>query len=198
MAYNSLIPVATNTPATDVTSIQENFAQIKTLIDVNHGDFASSDVGKHTFVQFPQLTTGGSIPPATSSTELAIYNATNGASPALWLRLPSQTAGTVTNDIDLSTIDTSGYEAGPLKLRFKWGSNTISGGSATKAVTFSSAFDTGIINIQFSLNTAMYSTYSVEDFILALTASSVSGFTLSRNSGYTGATVGFNWLAIGY
>ncbi len=53
MAYNANIPLATDQLSQSQIDINANFQALKTLIDVNHVDFASADQGKHAKVTFP-------------------------------------------------------------------------------------------------------------------------------------------------
>lgn len=129
MSYTYNKPDATDTISSSQSVIKDNFTAIKSLIDVNHVTFGDPSEGKHSIVHFPNLTvTPGSIPAATSATEYALYSTSSG----LFLRLPSQTAGTVTLDRNI----TGGLKANPgwciwpNGIIVKWGYGNITAGSS--------------------------------------------------------------------
>jgi len=53
LAYNSAIPQATDKIKDSQSQILDNFAGIKTLVDVNHVTFDDPDQGKHKFLTLP-------------------------------------------------------------------------------------------------------------------------------------------------
>jgi hypothetical protein len=118
MAFNSLIPLATDEESQSQAQLLGNFTELDTFLTVNHTAFNTADQGKHRFVTFPLQTVVPApgptqFPPATSATEFSIYNAVNGAgSRALWLR-KTNLAGVITGDIDFTTVTTSAGLYGP-------------------------------------------------------------------------------------
>jgi len=139
MAYNASIPVVTNAPASDVSAMQENFSQIKTLVDVNHGDFASADAGKHTYVTMPTQTSL----PTISSTEWSLFTASDSQ---LYLRTDSSGAIDLTKDkaITKALKTTTGWCMLPCGIVVKWGSDSVTSGSTA---TVSLANGSGIPDI---------------------------------------------------
>jgi len=126
MAYTYNKPDATDTISSSQSVLKDNFIAIKQLVDVNHATFGDPSEGKHNIVHFPALTvTPGSIPAATLATEYAIYSTSNG----LFIRPPSQAAGTVTADANITgaTKASPGWCYLPCGIIMKWGSGTISG-----------------------------------------------------------------------
>lgn len=154
MSYSTSRPNKNNAPATDVQQIQDNFIAIKTSFELNHAAFNLTDEGKHTFVQFPQLTVTGSIPVATSATEYAIYNKTDGVNPALYIRPPSQVAGTITNDINITSSikTTTGWYRLPCGIIAKWGTGTVTPGATA---TIALANGSGVPNITTMLSVSV-------------------------------------------
>lgn len=133
MSYSNTRPNPLSSPALDVQQTQDNFAAIQAALLINHVDFNLSDQGKHNFIQFPNLTLSASIPAATAATEFALYSTSSG----LFLRPPSQTAGTVTNDKNISntfsssTLSANGYCYLPCGAKMAWGSVSATHGTTT-------------------------------------------------------------------
>lgn len=125
MSYSATRPNQNNSPAQDVQQMQDNFTSIQTAFERNHVAFnITGEEGKHNFIQIPNLTLGASVPAATTATEYALYSTSTG----LFLRPPSQTAGTVTNDKNISntfnsaTLSDNGYCYLPCGAKMAWGS----------------------------------------------------------------------------
>lgn len=141
MAYTYNKPDSTDTISSSQSILKDNFTAIKQLIDVNHVTFGLTDQGKHNFLEIPYSTvTPGSIPPATSSTEYALYSTSSG----VFLRPPSQAAGTVTSDKNFSDpylnslLAATGFCILPCGVKMVW--TTVSATyQATTSFTFSSA-----------------------------------------------------------
>lgn len=70
MAYNNNIPLATQDQSQSQPQIRDNFAEISTIISVDHVGFNTGDQGKHNKVTFPVQ--GSS--PSFSSGEDGLYN----------------------------------------------------------------------------------------------------------------------------
>lgn len=132
MAYTYNKPDATDTISSSQSVLKDNFTAIKGLVDVNHATFGDPSEGKHKIVHFPALTiTPGSIPAATLATEYALYSTSSG----VFLRPPSQAAGTVTADINLTgaTKADPGWCYLPCGIIMKWGTGSISGVNSSGA-----------------------------------------------------------------
>ena len=69
MAYKNTIPTASDLLSQSQDDILNNFAGIKTLVDVNHVTFDAAGEGKHSFVQFPVQ----SPVPTTGVDEVGLY-----------------------------------------------------------------------------------------------------------------------------
>jgi hypothetical protein len=72
MPYNPNIPRTTDVPANSRPEIQQNFALIKQLIDVNHVTFGAAGQGKHQKVAVPI----SAAAPATAANEIMLYSKT--------------------------------------------------------------------------------------------------------------------------
>ena len=142
MAYQSGIPEATDRKNASQSAIKDNFGALKTAFETNHGAFNGGIQGKHTIVALPQQTTSGTVPPATSATEMSIYCKTNGASPALWIRPTGQAAGLQTPDLDIDFTtygDTAtGWSRLPSGLIIKWGTGTVGAANAEGTAIYDS------------------------------------------------------------
>lgn len=140
MAYTYNKPDATDTISSSQSVLKDNFTAIKQLVDVNHATFGDPSEGKHNIVHFPQLTTGASIPAATSATEYALYNRAISGVPGLFIRIPGQSAGATTGDISLTSsagLTAQGSTQLPSGLIVKWGS---SNGRDNVTVTYDTTF----------------------------------------------------------
>jgi hypothetical protein len=128
MPYNPAIPQPTDQLSISQGDLLGNFMAIQTLIDVNHVDFASADMGKHKFVSFPQQVAA----PATANTEWAMYNAVSATSgdPELFLRAPNN-GGTL--NFTESLAAPNGWTRLPSAILLKWGS---AGANGLTTITF--------------------------------------------------------------
>lgn len=196
MAYDANKPDAGDTISSSQAVLKDNFTAIKQLVDVNHVTFGLTNQGKHHTVSIPSIViTGGSIPIATAAAEWALY--TDSVSGNLFLRIPSQGAGTVTGDINLTggTFSTTGTCTLPCGLIMKWGTGSLGAGVTTSTVSFASAYTSACYNVQISPTTVPSG--DVRDGFLAAASIGTTGFIASRKSAYNGTAVDFNWLAIG-
>lgn len=90
MAYNSLIPAASDRLSVSQGDIQANFAAIKTLVEVNHETFGSANEGKHKFLQLPEQ----GAAPTTAANEGALYSAVGATSTVTELVFRRESNGT--------------------------------------------------------------------------------------------------------
>lgn len=125
--------------ATDQMSIsqgdlQNNFLDLKALIDINHETFGSAYEGKHTIVSFPEQIISGVppvFPPATTATELAFYTTSDAGATHLFLRPSGKAAGDVTDDINLTKSGkaNNGWNLSLNGIMLAWGTIPVPGGS---------------------------------------------------------------------
>lgn len=203
MSYTYNKPDAADSISTSQAVLKDNFTAIKNFVDVNHVTFGLTNEGKHNTVSMPQITvTGGSIPIATSATEYALYTATDGTNPALWIRPPGKAAGMVSADINITTasLATPGWCKLPCGLIMQWGAGSGSGSSSSPVtVTYPKAFPTAVLNATVSTYTAG----SADSKAIAIVYSYSSLTTLSllcvrRDDIDSSRSTSFTWLALGY
>lgn len=203
MSYTYNKPDPTDSISTSQGVLKDNFTAIKSFVDVNHVTFGLTNEGKHHIVSIPQLTVaGGTTPIATSATEYALYTATDGAVPALWIRPPSQGAGTVSADINITSasLTNPGWCKLPCGLIMQWGSSSGSGSSSHPVtVTYPKAFSNGVLYAAVST----YTSGSADSKAIALVYSYSSLTTLSvlcvrRDEINDARSTAFTWSAWGY
>jgi len=157
MSYQKTKPASGDRLNVSQSDIANNFTAIDTVNSVNHVAFNDTDQGKHKLITFPQQTVvAATYPPATSATEYALYNKTNGTAPALFVRVPGTAAGagSSTTDFDITTLTSNpttaiGSCTLPCGLIMKWGYFQINNGSHDYAtVTFATAFPQHCLNVQ--------------------------------------------------
>ncbi len=71
MAYNQNIPQPADQLKNSQAELLENFAQIKTLIDINHETFGSANEGKHRFINLTNQTAVGDV--ASAANQISIF-----------------------------------------------------------------------------------------------------------------------------
>jgi hypothetical protein len=199
MAYDPTKPVATDTPAYDVSIMQTNFAALKTLIDVNHVTFDITGQGKHPFVQFPPTT--GSVP-KTEVDEYALFGTATG----LYIRKPNTPAGVpaTTTDINLTAPGgqtTTGWYMLPGGIIMKWGSGTITGVNRNTATgTAVLASGAGVPTITTLLSKMVCASGSTTDVVITYYGFDEAGHTVTA-SGWrdtsTTTTGYFSYLLMG-
>ncbi len=203
MAYTYNKPDAADSISTSQAVLKDNFTAIKSFVDVNHITFGLTNEGKHNTVSMPQLTvSAGTVPIATSATEYALYTATDGSVPALWIRPPSQGAGTVSADINITSAlkANPGWCRLPSGLLMQWGSSSGSGSSSSPVtVTYPKAFTATPLHASVSTYTAG----SADSKAIAIVYSYSSLTTLSvlcvrRDEINDARSTSFTWLALGY
>src|SRR5580692_1690821 len=69
--YYNNIPQSTDQIAQSQPQILNNFGSIMSIIDVNHGDFATAVAGQHTYVQMTQQ---ASVPSVGPNPDVGLYN----------------------------------------------------------------------------------------------------------------------------
>lgn len=77
MSYNSSTPQAADNPSTSQGQILDNFTEISTAFNLNHGNFNAATQGKHTLINFVRQT----LPQSANANEGLLFAAlVNGAS----------------------------------------------------------------------------------------------------------------------
>jgi len=135
MAYNNAIPAAGDLLSQSQADIQDNFAALKTLIDVNHGTFAAADEGKHKHITLPEQ----GADPTTLANEKAMYAKQSALSGVSELFIRNESDGTVT-EFTSSTQAASGYTRLPSGILLKWGTSVV-GADATANIAYESTIE---------------------------------------------------------
>ena len=131
MAYQPNIPAATDQLSKSQADIQGNFQAIKTLVDVNHEDFASPAAGKHKQIDFTDQSSN--LPITAAATTEVLYLATEIApfvalGQQLYLKNPAGTRIPITASSQLS----NGFTYLPSGIIMLWGfKNSLPIGNTT-------------------------------------------------------------------
>lgn len=188
MAYNQNIPQPTDQLSQSQGDILANFQAIKTLIDVNHEDFASVSAGNHKQVIFTDQT--ANLPISVTGTQLGMYNALFATTAVQELFI--KTAGGITVPFTATAGNSAGFTFLPSGIVLQWGVNTLTG---LDSVTFSIPFPTNCF-IAFANVVSNSLTYNA-----AVAVNNFNDTTLNlnvTNRTTTGSTTAIvNWLALG-
>jgi len=138
VAYQANKPQATDQLSVSQGDIQGNFAAIKTLIDVNHVDFASANQGKHYFVEFPKQT---APLPVASANEVALYcqQSSYTSQPELvFSHQLGSNAPVPARIVEFTSAywGTNGWTRLPSGILLKWGQALLSNGLTTTTITY--------------------------------------------------------------
>lgn len=194
--YFPTIPAATDLISNSQPQIQNNFTSIMSLIDVNHGDFATNVAGQHKYVQMPQQ---GS-PPATLAGEVGLYNFPGVGGNQMWVRKSDTTSIPMTQ----ASLALPGYTFLASGIILQWGINTGSS-VALNSVTYPFTFPNRTLAIQ--VTPAVSSATDPDSAMTVIAAGGMAptttGFNLMINrrtssSGQPQPSSQFYWLAIGY
>lgn len=124
MAYNSAIPIVTDTGPQSAVDIRNNFQAIDTVNSVNHVDFNAGDQGKHKFLQMPEQAAA----PATLANECALYSKVSPSSATAALFFRNESSGDEV-EVTGATKAVDGWAYLPSGIIMKWGSGTVAAAS---------------------------------------------------------------------
>jgi hypothetical protein len=144
--YQSNIPAANDELSVSQGDIQQNFASIKNIVDINHVTFSSPDAGKHKFITFsPQNPV-----PVFAGTDEGMFSVATIAGPNPTINGPEIflkkfydsgtlnfnvpfTASVISNTPFAQIINamTQGWSYLPSGILLKWGLGTINGNAVT-------------------------------------------------------------------
>lgn len=110
--------------------ILNNFAGLKTLVDINHVTFDAADQGKHSFIQFPVQ----APVPTTGAGEVGFYCQTSALTGNPELVFSHESAGSA-YEFTAATKAETGYAILPSGIILKWGSGTVNA-NTTAVATF--------------------------------------------------------------
>lgn len=186
MAYNENIPQGNQNPSTSQGQILDNFLEINTAFNLNHGNFNDPDQGKHDLVDLVRQT----LPQAANANEGLLFSAlVNGATELYYGRDTAnavQFTGLQPTTGGGTTTSFSWDFATGLSIRFGDVSHT---GIATP-ITFDTAF----------ANTAYVVLISPQGSAALETASNVQSLTttaFSINTTSSSAGVSYFYIALG-
>ena len=202
MAYTEVPVDANEAFSVSQPKIKENFSLIDTAFAKNHGKYNTTDVGKHFFITFPlQVTTPGSFPLVTSTTETAFYCKTDGTNPAIYIRNANKAVGVATDDFKLTPSiaghATYGYEVLPSGLKICWGNGLISATSKTSAAqTFAGG---GFTDTPYSVQITPYGspTGVSQDYVVNAISLTNVQFNVTRTDAHKSTECTYRYLAIG-
>lgn len=130
MAYNENIPQASDNPSQSQAQILDNFQEISTAFNTNHGNFNAGNQGKHSFLQMPEQ----SSPPSTSSDEMGLYTKESSLTSLAEMFIRRESNGT---EIEFTSFlgAANGWTRLPSGVLLKWGSGNGSGAHTTNFPT---------------------------------------------------------------
>ena len=122
MAYNNNVPLATDLVSATQQPIHDNYADIDTLININHIGFNVADQGKHKFVTLPAL----ALTPVPLVNELNIFTRTSAftGDPELCV---ARSDASVIEMTSSSLTSPTGWAFTSSGLLLKWGTGSIPG-----------------------------------------------------------------------
>lgn len=130
MAYNENIPQASDNPSQSQAQILDNFQEISTAFNTNHGNFNAGNQGKHSFLQMPEQ----SSPPSTSSDEMGLYIKESSLTSLAEMFIRRESNGT---EIEFTSFlgAANGWTRLPSGILLKWGTSNGSGAHTTNFPT---------------------------------------------------------------
>lgn len=156
--FNPNIPQGTDNLSVSQGQILNNFTQLNTIFDIDHytyDDATTIDRGMHRQVHMPAPVAD----PTLSGTQTQLYQKTITGAQELFFanaagvtqvtsgNLPVWKGGTVgSTGVVSSTVASNGVMNLPNGLQLRWGSAVCN--TAGTAITFSSAFTTGVFSVQ--------------------------------------------------
>jgi len=184
VAYKNNIPQPGDKKNETQLDLLNNFAAIKTLVDINHETFDITNQGKHLKVD---LTNQTAAPPTSAANEVTLYSNAG--------QLCLSNNGGAEVDVTTATIAATGRCKLPCGLEMKWGSGTLGATVTDVVVPFAAAFTANCFNVQ--LTTSNRASTEERDWIISAANLTAANFTVLRSSHWNGNIVTFTWLAIG-
>ncbi len=146
MAYDNNVPLATDLVSATQQPIHDNYADIDTLINVNHVGFNVANQGKHKFVQMPVR----AVTPVPAATELNLFTRQSAftAQPELCV---ARSTGEV---IEMTSADASaptGWAFTSAGLLIKWGQGIIPPPGGATSIVYPVAANIPIFTTVFNV-----------------------------------------------
>lgn len=188
MAYNNSIPQPTDKLSTSQNDIYGNFQALGTFTAIDHVQLNAANQGMHAKVTFPIA----AAPAANTAGFIGLYGANDlSGNPQIYV---NNVAPALQIPMTASLKANPGWTYLPSGLIMQWVSGTISGSSSTANLAI--AFPTAMLTVQVS--PAAVPSGDPRDAILTATASGLSAVSVVRSTSYSGTSVTYNVLAIGY
>lgn len=184
MAYLPLIPGAAQRLKDSQPQIQNNFAEIQTLITANHEDFNTANAGKHKFLQMPEQVAS----PTTAVNEGGLFTRQGTTTAVTELAWRRENNGTVT-EITAGSLGATGWSYLPSGLLMKWGA-AASGSFPINLNLIGPAYTT-LYNVQLTVRGGGTAEYVIVNN--ATTTAASLGITL----GGVGAVTVIYWVTYG-
>jgi|GEM_PF-2795012 hypothetical protein len=147
--YFPNIPQATDQIANSQPQILNNFGSIQSIIDVNHGDFATNVAGQHTYVQM----TLQASRPISNPGDVGLYNFPDSTpTNQMWVR---SSDGNLAHDVPMTkaSLANPGYTYLPSRIILQWGTVTASGSNPFGPINFPIVFPNACLTVNVSMNT---------------------------------------------
>jgi len=194
MAYNGLIPQATDLISASQPQILANFTAIETFVTVNHVGFASADQGKHKFVTFPVQ----AVTPATVAGDVALFSKASALTGKNELFFQDG-SGNPLNIVPFTASDpaVTGWAYLPSGILMKWG--TLAG-NGSSVFAFPVAANIPVFTAVYSCQvTTSFNSAADVDVFVRLSTFSTTAITVYCSSRTTvaNANASFNYLVIG-
>lgn len=199
--YDPTKPAANDKPANDQAPMQQNFASIKTLIDVDHVDFSNGGYGKHQQVTFNvnNVPTPPVSPPVLFTNTVAglpqlFYYSGSAAKSSTQYYISS--AGTGIGQVESSTFLLGGLviKTGVVQI-----TNTTGGpGGIPKPVNFVVAFPNACLTVTAQpINSGIPSVANDYVYVSGVGSAATFNATATQRVTLQGNTVTFYYTAIG-
>jgi len=191
MAYNENIPQATDNPSQSQGQMLDNFQEISTAFNTNHGNFNAGDQGKHSFLQMPEQ----SSPPTTLANEAALFSQNSSLTNMTELVFRRESNG---DQIEFTGFlgAANGWTRIASGILLKWGTGSGNGSHTTNFPTggtipvFTDIYTGFVVTSDSSPSPNTFATF----VSVSLTGITVFG---SRRTSSASAATTYNYLAIG-
>ncbi len=191
MSFTPNIPQIGQSLGNSRPQILNNMAVLRSTIATNHYDVNDAKAGKHKYVEMPVLSV---IPPGLAASEGTLY--VKSVSSRRELFYTNDTSGnewqlTSLSNSNFATFGTDpGWTFLPGGLLMQWGTETCASGTT---VSFSRSFTGAPYTIQCTI----FQNTTNRHFVYARTSTSSNFVTTQLDSGGSGETNTFSWVAIG-
>lgn len=189
MAYKNNIPQPGDRLASSQNDILNNFAEIDTLLEVDHVEFGNANQGKHNHTT---LVAQGADP-VTLGNEVSLFtkNGTDG-NPQLYWRAHSSG---IAQEMTYKNTANPGYTVLPSGIIMHYGSSSFAGGEWLKNVFLATPLPNAMLSIQVTANT--WPTGGYGHAVFSASENGLGAITVLRQNNQTTACT-FTYLVIGW